>query len=55
LQQVQGFQETTFFLRFGCNDRSGEWHLFFFLYGKGMRENEGLKGSIRVVIFIAIG
>jgi hypothetical protein len=28
---------------------------FFFLYGEGMRENEGLKGSIRVVIFIAIG
>jgi len=28
---------------------------FFFLYGEGMRENEGLKSSIRVVILVAIG
>jgi hypothetical protein len=31
-----------------------EGDIFFFLYGKGMREKEDLKGGIRAAIFVAI-
>jgi hypothetical protein len=29
--------------------------VFFFLYGEGMREKEGLKSGIRVVILVVEG